>query len=269
MKYDPVKRSLGAFFNKTPFLRKVFYHLLNLLLLRSWHIRKAMKKMKSKFPADPAILDAGSGFGQYDYTMSLQYPTAKITGLDIKQEQIDDCNDFFRKIKRDDRVKFEYADLTQFANPETYDFALSVDVMEHIEDDVAVFKNIYKSLKPGGILLISTPSDQGGSDVHHDHEDSFIDEHVRDGYAIPDIEEKLSNAGFKQIESGYSYGTPGKISWRLSMKLPIQMVNASKIFLILLPFYYILTFWLSFILNIIDVQKKHKTGTGLIVKCIK
>lgn len=269
MKYDPVKRSLGAFFNKTPFLRKVFYHLLNLLLLRSWHIRKAMRKLRSELPADPVILDAGSGFGQYDYTMSLQYPKAKITGLDIKQEQIDDCNDFFRKIKKDDRVKFEYADLTQFVNPEAYDFALSVDVMEHIEDDVSVFENIYKSLKPGGILLISTPSDQGGSDVHHDHEDSFIDEHVRDGYAITDIEEKLTKAGFRQINSGYAYGTPGKISWRLSMKIPIRMINVSKIFLILLPFYYILTFWLSFILNIIDVQQKHKTGTGLIVKCIK
>ncbi len=269
MKYDPVKRSLGAFFNKTPFLRKVFYHLLNLLLLRSWHIRSTMRHMKSVLPANPDILDAGSGFGQYDYTMSLQFPKAKITGLDIKQEQIDDCNAFFKKIKRDDRVKFEYADLTKFAKPESYDFVLSVDVMEHIEDDVAVFKNLYLSLRPGGILLISTPSDQGGSDVHDDHEDSFIEEHVRDGYAISDIEEKLRSAGFSQIESGYAYGTPGKISWRLSMKYPIKMVNVSKAFLILLPFYYILTFPISFVLNIIDVHKKHKTGTGLVVKCIK
>lgn len=269
MKYDPVKRSLGAFFNKTPFLRKVFYHLLNLLLLRSWHIRSAMRKMKSDLPENPDILDAGSGFGQYVYTMSLQFPTAKITGLDIKQEQIDDCNTFFKKIKRSDRVHFEYADLCQFSKPEAYDFALSVDVMEHIEDDVAVFKNLYKSLRPGGTLLISTPSDQGGSDVHHDHEDSFIEEHVRDGYAIPDIEEKLKRAGFSQIESKYAYGAPGKISWRLSMKIPIKMVNISKLFLVILPFYYLITFPVSFVLNIIDVSNTHKTGTGLVVKCIK
>ena len=31
MQYDPVKRRLGAVFNSTPLLRKVFYRLLDLL----------------------------------------------------------------------------------------------------------------------------------------------------------------------------------------------------------------------------------------------
>ena len=55
---------------------------------------------------------------------------------------------------------------TKFAN--SFDLALSVDVMEHIVEDVEVFRNIHTSLKDGGMLLISTPSDQGGSDVHDD-----------------------------------------------------------------------------------------------------
>ena len=32
MQYDPVKRRLGVVFNSTPLLRKLFYHLLDLLL---------------------------------------------------------------------------------------------------------------------------------------------------------------------------------------------------------------------------------------------
>ncbi len=269
MKYDPVKRSLGHVFNRTPFLRKLFYHLLNLLLLRSWHIRKELRAVKKSLPDHPVILDAGSGFGQYDFTMIVQIPRATITAVDVKQEQIDDCNRFFEKIGKSDRVTFKYADLTQFSEPDKYDLALSVDVMEHIEDDVKVFENLAKSLKKGGILLISTPSDQGGSDVHDDDEESFIDEHVRDGYAIKDIEEKLRKAGFSEIYSRYSYGRPGKISWRLSMKWPILMANASKVFLILLPFYYLLAYPVSFLMNILDVRFSHRTGTGLIVKCIK
>lgn len=269
MKYDPVKRSLGSVFNRTPFLRKIFYHLLNLLLLRSWHIRKELRKLRKNLPANSNILDAGSGFGQYDYTLSIQIPDAKITAVDVKQEQIDDCNSFFEKIGKNNQIKFEYADLTNFSRPEIFDLALSVDVMEHIEDDVAVFRNIYKSLKNGGILLISTPSDQGGSDVHHDHEESFIDEHVRDGYSIEDIENKLKKAGFSEISTRYSYGVPGKISWKLSMKWPIQMTNASKFLLILLPLYYIIAYPISFFLNIFDTNTTHKTGTGLIVKAIK
>lgn len=269
MKYDPVKRSLGQVFNKTPFLRKIFYHLLNLLLLRSWHIRKELRKIRKNLASNITILDAGAGFGQYDYTLSGIYKKANITAVDVKQEQVDDCNNFFEKIGRGNRVKFEYGDLTKYEKTEAFDLAISVDVMEHIEDDVAVFKNLYKSLKKGGILLISTPSDQGGSDVHHDHEESFIDEHVRDGYSFEDIENKLKTAGFTNIHCRYSYGRPGKLSWRLSMKWPIQMVNASKFLFILLPFYYLIAYPISFILNILDVNTNHKTGTGLIVKCIK
>ncbi len=269
MKYDPVKRSLGNVFNKTPFLRKLFYHLLNLLLLRSWHIRKELRKWKKTMPPSPKILDAGSGFGQYDYTMSVQFPRATITAVDVKQEQIDDCNTFFEKIGKSDRVKFEFADLTAYSNPDAFDLALSVDVMEHIEEDETVFKNLANSLKKGGVLLISTPSDQGGSDVHDEHDDSFIEEHVRDGYAITDIEAKLKRAGFSIVETRYSYGTPGKISWKLSMKWPIQMANASKVLMLLLPIYYLIFYPFCFILNFLDVQLSHKTGTGLIVKAIK
>lgn len=269
MKYDPIKRSLGTVFNRTPFLRKLFYHLLNLLLLRSWHIRKEIRKARKILPEAPEILDAGSGFGQYDYTMALLFPKANITAVDVKQEQIDDCNSFFEKIGKSDRVKFRYADLTSFVKEDTYDLALSVDVMEHIEEDVLVFKNLAKSLREGGILLISTPSDQGGSDVHDEDDESFIEEHVRDGYAISDIEDKLRKAGFSSIESRYSYGVPGKISWRLSMKWPILMANASKILFILLPVYYIVAYPISFILNFLDVNMRHKTGTGLIVKAVK
>ncbi|MDF1571727.1 MAG: class I SAM-dependent methyltransferase [Bacteroidales bacterium] len=269
MKYDPVKRSLGAVFNTTPFLRKLFYHLLNLLLLRSWHIRKELRKLRNSLPAAPAILDAGSGFGQYDYTMSRQFPKAQITAVDVKQEQIDDCNAFFERIGRSDRVKFEYGDLTTYQQPDAYDLALSVDVMEHIEEDVTVFRNLAASLKKGGVLLISTPSDKGGSDVHDDHDDSFIEEHVRDGYAIEDIEAKLKTAGFTSVRSRYAYGTPGKISWRLSMKWPIRIANAGKLLILLLPFYYLVFYPFAFVLNIIDLHTMHKSGTGLIVTAIK
>ena len=95
MQYDPIKRSLGNVFNKKPFLRKLFYKLLDLLLLRSWHIKKESRKYFANRSQDFSILDAGSGFGQYDYFLSNLCKNAKITGVDVKEEQIDDCNQFF------------------------------------------------------------------------------------------------------------------------------------------------------------------------------
>lgn len=269
MQYDPIKRTLGSVFNSTPFLRKFFYRLLDLLLLRSWHIRRELRIL-NKGGFNPAqIADAGSGFGQYVYFLSNKYPHARITGLDIKQEQVDDCNRFFASIGREKQVNFEYADLTKLEQKEEWDLVLSVDVMEHIEDDRSVLAHIYKALKPGGILLISTPSDQGGSDVHHEHDSSFIDEHVRDGYAVKEMDEKLREAGFSDINIRFSYGKPGKISWKLSMKYPILLANVSKLFLLVLPFYYLVVYPFCYLLNLADARGKHSTGTGLIVKARK
>ena len=205
--------------------------------------------------------------------MSSLYPQTNILAVDVKQEQVEDCNQFFSQIKRSEQVKFEVADLTKFVQPTQFDLVISIDVMEHIEEDVQVFKNFHASLKDKGVLLISTPSDQGGSDAHdHDHEEGvhgFIDEHVRDGYNIMEIEEKLKTAGFSKVEAHYSYGAPGKISWRLSMKYPIQFLGLSKLFFILIPFYYLLVYPFAALLNYADVKGNHSTGTGLIVKAYK
>ncbi|MBQ3688769.1 MAG: methyltransferase domain-containing protein [Bacteroidales bacterium] len=270
MQYDPVKRSLGKVFNKKPFLRKIFYKLLDLLLLRAWYIKREIKRIYSGHrDLEVNILDAGSGYGQYDFFMSSYLKNARILGVDLKEEQIEDCNSFFAQIKRSDRVKFAYADLTEFSENEKFSLVLSVDVMEHILEDEKVFSNLCQSLKTGGVLLISTPSDLGGSDVHHEGEHSFIDEHVRDGYNKEDIERKLKNAGFSKVETSYSYGTPGSLAWTLSMKWPIVAVNFSKLMFILLIPYYIITFPFTFCLNWLDTVTKHEKGTGLIVKAVK
>jgi len=275
MQYDPIKRSLGKVFNQSPAFRKIFYQLLDLLLLRTWHVKKAFRLWAKNSAEEVHILDAGMGFGQYSWFMSRMKPKSIVKGVDVKAEQVEDCNQFFRQVKQNN-ASFEVADLTKYKEDKRYDFVLSVDVMEHIEEDIEVFKNFFASMNNGAMLLISTPSDQGGSDVHHhdhDHDndgsDSFIDEHVRDGYAIKDIKDKLTEAGFRKSEAYYSYGWPGKISWRLSMKYPILMLNTSKIFFLILPFYYLLTFPFSLILNYLDVSLKHSTGTGLIVKAWK
>lgn len=275
MQYDPIKRVLGALFNKTPFTRKIFYKLLDLLLLRTWHVKRELRIFRKNNVGNLNVLDAGAGYGQYSFFMSGLSAAWNIKAVDVKKEQIDDCNRFFNKIKRNNRVVFEMADLVKFIEKEKYSLILSVDVMEHIKDDEKVFRNFFNSLKPGGggggggLLLISTPSDKGGSDVHHHDTNSFIGEHVRDGYGVNEIKTKLEKAGFNNISTRYTYGKPGQLSWKLSMKYPILLLNLSKIFFIILPFYYLVTFPVSLLLNILDVKMKHKTGTGLVVKAWK
>jgi 2-polyprenyl-3-methyl-5-hydroxy-6-metoxy-1,4-benzoquinol methylase len=269
MQYEPIKRSLGRFFSGPLFMRKKFYILLDILLLRSWHVRKALRKIRKDLPAGAKILDAGSGLGQYTWRLCRMNKSWKIKAVDINAEEVEDCTKFFKRAGMAERVVFNTADLTGFNDPDNYDLILSVDVMEHIKEDELVFSNFFKSLKNNGVLLISTPSDLGGSDTHSDEDESFIDEHVRNGYSVKDITEKLTNAGFRKIEVLYTYGKAGNISWQLSMKYPVKMLNVSYFFFILLPIYFLIFFPVSIILNIFDLCLFNKTGTGLLVTARK
>lgn len=267
MNYDPIKKDLGVVFNQSTLLRKLFYQLLDLLLLRSWHVHRELRSWMKQVTS-ARILDAGSGFGQYSFYLARKNSKFVIDALDVKEEQIADCNRFFSKCGLSNAT-FAFGDLTKSIAKDKYDLVLCVDVMEHILEDVTVFTNFHEAMKPGAMLLISTPSDQGGSDVHEDTGESFIGEHVRDGYPVAEMEEKLRKAGFTKMEILYSYGAPGKIAWKLSMKYPMLMLNTSKLFFVLIPFYYILTYPFSYLLNWMDTNNRHATGTGLIVKAWK
>jgi SAM-dependent methyltransferase len=269
MQYEPIKKSVGKFFSGSLLMRRTLYFLLDLLLLRTWHVKMALKRIARQLAPDASVLDAGSGFGQYTWRMSRMNKSWKIKAIDINSSHIDDCTWFFARAGLSDRVTFNTGDLTALADIACYDLILSVDVMEHIEDDELVFKNFFRALNENGTLVISTPSDKGGSDVHDESDSSFIDEHVRDGYGIKDITEKLTLAGFSGINAVYTYGMPGNISWRLSMKYPVKMLNASYLFFLILPFYYLIFFPISLLLNVFDLLLTHNSGTGLLVTARK
>jgi 2-polyprenyl-3-methyl-5-hydroxy-6-metoxy-1,4-benzoquinol methylase len=269
MQYDPVKTFLGKIFNSHPSSRILFYKMLDLVLLRSWHIHRELRRWHREEPGERTILDAGAGFGQYTYFLSSLSTSYHIRAVDISEEHTTDCSNFFHLIHRDHQVTCEHLDLTCLSEPETYGLILCIDVMEHIREDEIVFRNFFLSLQQGGMLLISTPSDKGGSDSHNPSDPSFISEHVRNGYGMSEIESKLKSAGFASVESRYTYGPAGNLSWKISMKIPILAMNISKAFVVLLPIYYLLTYPICLILNTLDLFFQQKAGTGLMVKAWK
>lgn len=272
MKYDPIKNRLSEILRNTPFLKIIFFKLLGIIFLREWYIRRLLKKELPKIKPD-RILDAGCGFGQYSYQMSKIIPTVSIDAVDLNPEHIEAFGNFVRK--KDLPISVTLQDLTKYQLPKGYDFILCVDVMEHIEADRSVLINYFESLKAGGWLVISTPSDQGGSDHHHDHDDDdhesygFVDEHARDGYSVSDMHEKLQSVGFENILISFTYGMAGNISWKLSVKYPILILNKSMFFMLLLPFYYALTGLPILFLHQLDTMIQWKKGTGLLVRAQK
>jgi hypothetical protein len=83
------------------------------------------------------------------------------------------------------------------------------------------------------------------------------------GYVMDDIRKKLHTAGFQVEKIRYTYGHWGTAAWRLGIKFPLLLLNASKVFFILLPIYYLVV--LPFVLPMmwLDYISDNKTGTGL------
>jgi len=269
MYYDPIKNIFANTIRKFPFLRILFYKVLDLMFLRSWYVRNELKKLRRKFDSSTLeIYDAGSGFGQYTYFMYKKMNPSNIFSVDVKADWINDCKDFFSS-RRINNVDFAVEDLTNINHQNKFDLIVCVDVMEHIEEDEKVFNNFYAALKEGGYLLINSPSTFGGSDVHQDEDESFISEHARDGYSKEDLEAKLDPIGFSNHLSKYTYGFWGDKAWRLGIKYPMLLLSISKLFLLILPLYYLLTLPFTLIMMQLDFRSDNKSGSGINYIAIK
>ena len=260
MQYNPIKKLLGEFFNKGVYLRILLYRSLDLLLLRPWHIHKQLNSWAKKRPSGTHILDAAGGFGHYAYYLSERNSHWNILSVDINQEQICDCNKFFQQLKKH-KVVFKTADLVKFKEEEAFDLILCIDVLEFIEDDQQVLENFFQSLNKGGMLMLSTPSLFGKK--------TKITEQVREGYDMKKMEEALKRIGFKHIKSRYTIGTFGKLSNFIALVIPVFLMNVSKAFLVILPFYFIALLPIILVFNLLDTIIKVTYGDGLIVNAWK
>jgi SAM-dependent methyltransferase len=269
MRYDPVKKILGNVVRFHPWLRIGFYKLLGLMFLREWFVKRALRQLLGPRVGPFEVYDAGSGFGQYSYYIARHFPQARILAIDVKEEQIADCRTFFARVGLT-QCSFAVEDLTKIQHEGLFDFILSVDVMEHIADDVLVFRNFFRALKPGGYLFINTPSNLGGSDAESPEEASFIEEHARNGYGEQEMREKLCSVGFVVESIRYTYGPWGDRYWRIAIKFPMLLLHMSKIFFILLPLYYVIALPLALPMMYLDYVSDNKQGTGLnVVACKK
>ena len=267
MYYDPIKDRLGRIFGAHPALKKVFFTLLHLVFLRSWYVRRELDEILGSLSDTHRtdVLDAGTGFGQYAYYVAARFPNARVLAVDVKADYLRDAEAFVERTPLRGRIAFEQHDLTELELDRRFDLIVSVDVMEHIEDDRGVFHNFSRVLKPGGYVVINTPSDLGGSDVAEEGEGGFIEEHVRPGYNLEELCSKLQAEGLEPVRATYTYGTYGSRAWRWLIKRPMQMLARSKAALALLPFYYLVALPLGTLWNAMDVRAENRTGTGLIV----
>lgn len=267
MDYDPVKDRLSQLASRHPLLQRLLYGILNLLFLRAWYVRREVRRLLGALPPERTVrvLDAGTGFGQYAYFVARTFPNAQVRAVDVKREYLERGRQFVEQTPQADQVTWALDNLTDLQSEGPFDLILAVDVMEHIVDDEAVLGHFERVLRPGGHVIINTPSDQGGSDVQEEGDESFIGEHVREGYGREELAEKVRRAGLRPVKSVYTYGSYGSTAWRWLIKWPMQMLGTTWASFLVLPLYYAAALPVGLLLNAADVTHENERGTGLLV----
>ena len=97
------------------------------------------------------ILVAGAGLG-YEAVLINQEFKLKTVGVDLN---IDSNNLFPKKLD----LLLQRQDLTSLAfSGNAFDLVYCYHVLEHVADHMAVLKEIYRVLKPGGVLFVGFPN---------------------------------------------------------------------------------------------------------------
>jgi 2-polyprenyl-3-methyl-5-hydroxy-6-metoxy-1,4-benzoquinol methylase len=265
LEYDPFKARIGRWIRKSPTLRRLFYYILGCMFLREKYVKRELRRITASGKVTKDIWDAGSGYGQYSWFCARLFPQANILSTDVKDEQVSDCSLFCKKMKLD-RCRFEVGDLEKASYSSQFDLILSVDVMEHIVDDVAVFRNFHQALRPGGLCVIHTPSRKSDSiSKDANHIDSVVAEHVREGYTPDEICRKLSDEGLKAARISFTYGANGAKAWRLLQGHPMRWLHAHRWVIPLLPFYYLIAYPIAAYWMRRDLAADNQWGGGLLV----
>jgi 2-polyprenyl-3-methyl-5-hydroxy-6-metoxy-1,4-benzoquinol methylase len=263
-----IETVLAKVFNSNTKQKRIFFWLLDFFLLKSWHLHRELKIWAAANPKPSHILDAGSGYGQYAYYVSKLSPQYNVTALDLRQQAICECNQFFRK-QGLNNIFCRSGNLMELNQPESFNLIMAVDVMEYIEDDTKLFKLFYDDLKPDGNLLIFTQAKKRNEKPLECLSTGMHGEKVRIGYDMAELKQRLRKMGFKKVRARYSYGKAGKLSWALSMKFPFKLLSKSKLFLIVLPLYYAVMLPVCLLLNYLDTHVGHLSGTGMLLKAYK
>jgi len=152
-----------------------------------------------RLPARARILDAGAGSGR-NMVELMRHGT--VTAIELSPTSV--CLARAREVGE----VVEGSVLHMPFESGSFDLAASLDVIEHLEDDLGALRELRRVVTPGGCLLVTVPAYQwlwsGHDEVNHHHR----------RYTRRSLREVGERAGWKQVRTTYFN----------SLLLPVAMV---------------------------------------------
>ena len=134
------------------------------------------------------ILDVGCGTGTM-LTHLAAY--GKAEGVDVDEEAIAFCRERgLHDVRHGEATNLPFADAS-------FDLVTALDVVEHLDDDVAAFREMKRVLRPGGRILVTVPAHRflwGDQDEVNMHKRRYVARELRD---------RLIQSGFDVMRTSY------------------------------------------------------------------
>ena len=141
-----------------------------------------------RLPPSPRILDAGCGSGRNMVELARQ---GTVTGVELSSTSVSLARDRGAgEVIEGSVLEMPFAD-------DSFDLAVSLDVIEHLEDDLGALRELRRVVAPGGSLLVTVPAYQwlwsGHDEINHHHR----------RYTRRSLQRVAEQAGWEQTRTTY------------------------------------------------------------------
>ena len=189
------------------------------------HVRVKLLHEIAKTRKSPSILDVGGR--KSPYTIGVP---GRITIIDLPRNtelqsalNLGINRSIVNRLKsrRSNIDRFIFGDMTNSdLHSETYDLVISVEVLEHVQDDEKFVSEVNRVLKPGGRFIMTTPNGDFVENRNPDHKRHYKREQLS---AL--LEKHFKNVEVEYAIAGGYYRKIGLKSW--SLNRPLQTVSSA------------------------------------------
>jgi uncharacterized protein len=173
IRYNDIKRQT----ERTHYFKeKLIYNYIYKGPVLEWYMRVKLKLenyyqlFDELVPKQGKMLDIGCGYGFMTYMLHFTSSEREIVGLDYDEEKIETAQHCF---SRNDKVHFQYADVTQF-DFERYDAIILSDILHYLQPDKQqiVLEKCINSLNENGLIIVR----DGNKDLEERHKGTKLSE---------------------------------------------------------------------------------------------
>lgn len=152
----------------------------------------ARYRFAEPYVAGKDVLDIACGSGAGSFWMVQQAGARSVLGVDIDPESVQ----YAQANYQCPGLRFESGNAEQLVADTRFDVVVCYETIEHVDNDLVALRNLFGLLKPGGVLLLSTPNrpiTSPRADTINDKPDNPF--HRRE-YVLTDLRAVLREAGF-------------------------------------------------------------------------